>query len=188
VTGTVPAAAPNGRVRRIVIVLLVLVAAAVTVVVLVQRSSAQAGGVVDDEASGRIVLYDRSGHPITHGSVTDRPFVWRAASTVPAPAGYGLGAKATLLAFQPREGVGPAAWSGDTLTASAPITDPDHPAATATARDFSLKDFLDEFPPRWDGRIELRLYLAGPGAPVRSSGYPAVMLRISGDTWSVVAR
>jgi hypothetical protein len=180
----------GSRLKRIVVVVVVvLVAAAVVTVALVARTSAQASGVRDDASEGSIVLRDRSGHVITHGDVHDHPFVWTATSSVPAPDGYrGSGAKATLLAFQPRQGVGPSAWSGDTLTASTVYTDPDHPAASATEKDFSLQDFLDEFPPRWDGRIELRLYLSAPGQPARNSGYPAVMLRISGSQWSVVTR
>ncbi len=77
-------------------------------------------------------------------------------------------------------------WSGDTLTASTPFADPAHPTVTATATDFSLEDFLDEFPPRWDGAIQLRIYLDAPGQSALTTTYVAANLKITGDTWTQV--
>jgi hypothetical protein len=141
----------------------------------------------DPAVTGTITLYDQSGHVLTHGDVDTKPFVWRAVSSKAAAAPYnGAGATATLFAFQPRQNATPVLWSGDTLTASTPFTDPGHPTVTATATDFSLKDFLDEFPPRWDGAIQLRIYLDAPGQTALTTSYVAANLKITGNTWTQV--
>lgn len=150
------------------------------------RGGAAADTYADPRVDGTITLYGTAGQVVTSGSVDDRPFVARAVQSGAAPAPYDRpGAKATLLAYQPRQGAGSTAWSGDTLTGSSVITDPAHPAVVATATDFSLRDYLDEFPPRWAGRVQLRIYLSGPGLPVRNTAYAATTLIVSGDTWHV---
>jgi hypothetical protein len=141
----------------------------------------------DAQSVGRIVLYDKAGTAVTRGSVHDRPFAWRAVSSFRAPAPYnGAGRKATLLAYQPRQGVQAAEWSGDTMTASAPYQDPAAPTVQATATDFTLADFLGEYPARWDGLLELRIYLGVPNQPTLSDRYATTDIKVTGDTWSVV--
>lgn len=175
--------------HRLVVATACVVVAAVVAIVLATRSSAQASSITDGSSIGTITLDDQAGNPVTTGSVTTRPFVAKAISSSPVPAAYRVaGAKATLLAFQPRPGTTPVAWSGDTLTAASAITDPAHPAVIAAATDFSLADFLDEFPPRWDGTIELRIYVSAPGLPPMTTRYPSLMLHIAGSTWTVVGR
>lgn len=152
---------------------------------------AQAAGVTapyeDKQATGFLTLYDKNGTAIKSGSVTDKPFVWKAAGSQAAAAPYDkTGHKATLMAYQPREGVQPSDWSGDTLTASTAYADVKHPAAQATADDFTLKDFLDEFPPKWDGMVELRLYLSAPGVQAQSTGYASTDIKVTGTTWVVI--
>ena len=139
----------------------------------------------DPRAHGTIALYDAAGHAVTSGDIHARPFVARAVASAPAPAPYNApGAKATLFAYQPREGVGAAEWSGDKLTASTPYSG--QPTVTLVASDLSLADFLDEFPARWDGRVQLRVYVGAPGIGTLNSSYAALDLVVRGGTWTVV--
>jgi hypothetical protein len=140
----------------------------------------------DPHVHGAITLYDAAGNAVTSGDIHARPFVARAVASVRGPAPYDVpGGRATLFAYQPREGVGAEAWSGDKLTASTPYGDVDHPTVTLVATDLSLADFLDEFPARWDGRVQLRLYLGAPGAGTLNTTYAALDLTVRGDTWTV---
>ncbi|MDQ2837493.1 MAG: DUF916 domain-containing protein [Actinomycetota bacterium] len=161
----------------------------VAMVSLLVPTTAQAAGVPyhDPAASGRIGLCDRNGHPVTGGSIGDRPFVWRAVSSVPAPGGYtGTGRKATLLAYQPRPGVSADQWSGDQLSATSDYTNPGSPMAQSTAQDFTLTDFLGEFKPMVDGLLQLRMYFGIPGRSTWNSRYPVTDIRVSGNSWQVV--
>ncbi len=171
---------------KLILGLVVLVVAVIAWVV-VTRPAKAADQYTDPAVIGTITLYDASGHVVTHGSVNTTPFVARAVSSKAAPAPYnGAGATATLFAFQPRENASAVMWSGDSLTASTPFTDPAHPTATATSTDFSLEDFLQEFPPRWNGAIQLRLILDAPGQSADTTEYMAANLKITGDTWTQV--
>lgn len=141
----------------------------------------------DLAAHGSVGLCDASGHPVTHGNIHDRPFVWRAVSSTPAAAPYdAAGRTATLVAYQPRSDAYPNQWSGDIMTSSSTYTNPRHPMAQASALDFSLADFLNEFPARWDGYLQLRMYLGVPGHETLNSAYPATDIKVTGDTWTVV--
>ena len=179
--------------RHLGVVLTGLVAFVVAVVVVsfhVWPAQAAAGATApytDAQATGYVTLYDKAGKAIKSGSVKDKPFVWKAVGTKPAAAPYdGQGHKATLMAYQPRKGVAAGAWSSDTLTASTVYSDTKHPTAQATAEDFSLQDFLAEFPPQWDGMVQVRLYLSAPKAQPQTTGYASTDLKITGDTWVVV--
>lgn len=140
----------------------------------------------DPAASGTIGLCDRAGHQVTHGSTAAAPFAWRAVSSVAAPAGYAAGGTATLMAYQPRRGVPSGDWSGDQLTSASRYSNPAHPTAAATRDDESLRGFLTEYAPQWDGLIELRLYLGAPNQPLYSLTYPSLNIQVTGDTWHVV--
>jgi hypothetical protein len=162
-------------------------ALAATVLAVWPAGAAAAVPYTDAQSTGAITLFDRNGQQITHGSISAHPFVSRAVSSVRAPSPYDAdGRKATLLAYQPRPGAAPTEWSGDTLTASTTYPDPAHPTATASARDFSLKDYLDTYPARWDGLVQLRLYLGAPNQPTLTRTYATTDIRVDGDTWSVV--
>ena len=141
----------------------------------------------DAYAHGAIGLCDKNGNNITHGSVYDKPFVWRAISSVPAPNAYsGSGQNATLYAFQPRVGVDAANWSGDQLTGtSAYSRDSALPIVQATVRDEALSDHLDAYPPQWDRLVELRIFF-GSLAGQESDTYPVADIRVKGTTWSLV--
>jgi hypothetical protein len=141
----------------------------------------------DPASHGSIGLCDRAGHQLTHGSVTAKPFAWRAVSSVAAAAGYGeAGGTATLLAYQPRKGLPSGEWSGDALTSASRYTNPAHPTAAATSADESLQGFITEFRPEWDGLLQLRLYLGAPQEPTFSLTYPSLDIEVTGNTWHVV--
>jgi hypothetical protein len=154
--------------------LVAFVVAAVVVSFHVWPAQAATGGsapYTDAQATGYLTLYDKAGKAIKSGSVKDKPFVWKAVGSTAAKAPYdGTGRKATLLAYQPREGVAPGAWSNDTLTASTPYPDAKHPTAQATAQDFSLTAMIG---PSGCGKSTLvrcinRMHEEIPGARARA--------------------
>jgi hypothetical protein len=141
----------------------------------------------DPAVIGSIGLCNKAGQQITHGSINAKPFAWRAVSSAPAKAPYNAaGRTATFYAYQPRQDVAAGEWSGEMLTASARYTDPAHPMAAATSKDYSLKEFISDFPPMWDGLIELRIYLGAPDAQPDSLNYPATNIKVTGNTWQEV--
>jgi hypothetical protein len=141
----------------------------------------------DPTAVGYIGLCNQAGHQITSGNVNTTPFAWRAVSSEPAPAPYNNSYRtAILLAYQPQQGLLPGEWSGEALSASSRYTNPAHPMAAATGGDDSLGDFIGDFPLRWDGYVELRMYLGTQNAEVYSIHYPALNIRVTGDTWTAV--
>jgi hypothetical protein len=141
----------------------------------------------DQYAHGSIGLCDKAGNNITHGSVYDKPFAWRAVSSISASAALaGPGRKATLYAYQPRKGVDPANWSGQQLGAASAYSSTSVPVAQQTARDPALSDYLNNFPPQWDKLVELRIYFGALNSPVSASAYPAADIRITGTTWTLL--
>lgn len=141
----------------------------------------------DPTAQGYLGFCDASGRQVTSGSLTTKPFAVRAVSSVPAPAGYGAkdGGKATLYGYQPREGVDPAEWSGQQLGSSSSFTNDAHPMSKQTILDYSMADFTSIYAARWDGLIQLRLFFGAPNRPPLTRPYPATVIRIDGDRWSV---
>jgi hypothetical protein len=141
----------------------------------------------DSAATGHIGLCDTHSKSITSGSVTDKPFVWRAVgSTAAGASNRGAGRTATLYAFQPRRGVDPSGWSGEQLTSSGQYTNVNHPMAQATSADIDLQDFLTAYPAKLSGLVQLRLYLGAPDQPLSTTHYDATDIRVSGTKWSVV--
>jgi hypothetical protein len=141
----------------------------------------------DSNVQGSITLYDASGHVLTNGLIATHPFAWRAVGSQPARAPYSAaGRNATLYAYQPRQDVDPGLWSGDMLTGTTPYRDPAHPTVTETTTDFSLEDFINEFPPKWDGFLQLRLLIGATGMSTPTSPYAALNVKVDGPNWSVV--
>ena len=141
----------------------------------------------DFSAQGSVGLCDQAGKPVTSGKITDKPFVWFAVSGMKAPEGYGGdGRKATLFIYQPRPNTYPTQWSADQMTSSSPYSNPDFPMAAASAADFSLADYIHEFPPMWDGLLQLRIYFGAPNKPTATDPYPATDIVVTGSTWHVV--
>jgi LPXTG-motif cell wall-anchored protein len=169
----------------------VLTALAVVVVGLLGVSGMAAAGsgvpYTDPNAVGYIGLCNQGGHQITSGNVDATPFAWRAVSSQAAPAPYNNADRtAILLAYQPQQGLASGEWSGDELTASARYTNPANPMAAATAGDDSLADFIDEFHPKWDGLLQLRMYLGTQNQEQYESHYPVLNIKVTGDTWSAL--
>jgi len=59
--------------------------------------------------------------------------------------------------------------------------------AQFTPIDEPLKDMVESFPPIWDHLIELRLYLSAPGLTPYTRPYAAADIRVTGNTWTLVA-
>jgi hypothetical protein len=138
----------------------------------------------DPNAVGSIGLCDAHGHQVTSGSVSTAPFAWRAVSTSPAPGAYaGPTRTSVLMAFQPIQGLAPSDWSGDSLTAASRYSNPSNPMAAATGADESLAGFMTEYSPKWDGILQLRLYLDAANEPVYSLHYPALDIKVTRNTW-----
>jgi hypothetical protein len=142
----------------------------------------------DPGAKGSLGLCDAADHPITSGSVLVKPFVVKAVSSEAAPEGYGPKqlAKGTLYGYQPRKGVDPGDWSGTQLTASSFYSNAAHPMAEGTTLDPSLKDYFNIYPDKYDGFIELRLFLSAPNKQTIQTPYAAAVLHVQGDTWTLV--
>jgi hypothetical protein len=139
----------------------------------------------DPNAVGFISLCDHNGQSITSGKLTDFPFVWTAVSSTPAPLGYEKG-KATLYAFQPRQEVDPGEWSGLQLSGSSTYTNPAHPVVQETYGDLPLDAFTGSYPPQWSGLVQLRIYYTGINLEQHAAPYPATVLRVKGDRWTLV--
>jgi hypothetical protein len=163
------------------------VATALTVLGAAPAAQAVALPYSDPNAVGGITFCDPSGHPMTHGSIRDKPFVWRAIGAKDGPSTYdAAGRTAILLAYQPRQNVLPGQWSGEGLTASARYTPAGHPIVAATPGDVTLADFISDYPLMWDNLIQVRIYLGAPDAPIYSRQYNAADIKVSGDTWTVL--
>lgn len=140
----------------------------------------------DPNAVGSIGLCDQQGHQISSGSVTTQPFAWRAVSNEPAPAPYNNAERtATLVVFQPQQALPAGDWSGMQMTSSSSYTNPANPMAAATAADQSLADVIAQYPPKWDGFLELRLYLSTANEQA-DNVYPVLNIQVTGNTWQAV--
>ena len=175
--------------RSTVLARLAAVAAlAVGPVLLPTAAHADGAPFKDTTAKGYLALCDSKGKPLTSGSVTAKPFADFAISSVAAPTGYGVQdqAKGTLYAYQPQKGLDPGYWSGTMLTASSFYNNQAHPMAQGTLLDYSLADFLSIYPARWDGLVQLRMFLGAPGKPTITTPYPATTIKVEGESWHVV--
>ena len=141
----------------------------------------------DPYIHGSLTFCNRNGQPITSGSLYTAPFAWKTIASTPAPAGYHNSAgRASLYAYQPIQFVDPGNWSGILLTAGSSFTNPNHPVVQATNADQPLLGFTQAYPPRWDGLVEMRMLFTGVNKPELQSPYPAAILRISGNSWTLV--
>jgi hypothetical protein len=150
-------------------------------------SAASAVPYSDPNAVGSIGLCNQAGQQITSGSVTTTPFAWRAVSTQAAPAPYdNAGRTAILVAYQPLQGLPAGDWSGSQMTSSSHYSNPANPMAAATDGDQSLQDIIEAYPPRWDGFLQLRIYLGTVNQQPYTQTYPALNIQVTGDTWQAV--
>jgi hypothetical protein len=142
----------------------------------------------DPNQAGWLTLCGTNLKSVSSGSIKSKPFVWRVVSDVPAPQGYFVkGAKATMFAYQPRQGTPAGAWSGTVMAAASYYYDRAHPMAQFTPIDAPLTQMTKAYPPRWDHLIELRLYLSAPQIPVLMDHYAAADIQVIGKTWRLVA-
>jgi hypothetical protein len=158
-------------------------------IVLLPKSTAYASVNIpgDPAAHGYVGLCGIDNKPMIGGSIDDKPFVWKAIASQPAPVeARGEGKVATLYAYQPRPNTQASDWSGDTLTATDPYSTPNAPTAQATKLDYSLKDFMHEYAPMVDGLYELRMYFGNYRATAFSDSYAASFIQVSGDRWKIV--
>jgi hypothetical protein len=142
----------------------------------------------DHSAAGDITLCDRSGQPVTSGTLAAQPFAWRAVGSQAAPAPYDAAdSVASLYVYLPRKGFSPQTWVGVPLTAVTEYTDVNHPMAQATILDPPLKQFSDQIALKnWDGHLQLRLMYSSPGMPTNTTTYAAADVRIDGQTWTLL--
>ena len=141
----------------------------------------------DPRAKGTLTLCDAGGHAITSGSVNDRPTFAYVVSSAAPPQGYaGKTTKATVYAYQPRPQVDPGEWSGQQLSGSSIFSSATHPMAEVTTGDKTLGDFVEAYPPKLDGLVQLRVYLTAPNKLPYNLTYPTANLRVTGSTFVVL--
>ena len=167
---------------------LAALAAAGLTVVLASGPVAAAGSSpwTDPTATGTITFCDRAGTAVTHGAITDTPWVWKAVGSAPPPAPFGAsGAVAQLYLFAPVKGALPSSWVGEAMAGGSTYTDVAHPAAMSTSLDLSLATFLGDFRSLWDGYLQARLVYGREGYGTAQQ-YAAVTIKVTGDSWEVV--
>jgi hypothetical protein len=141
----------------------------------------------DPNAVGSIGLCNQAGQQITSGSISTSPFAWRAVSTQPAQSPYNnAGRTATLVAFQPQQALPAGDWSGAEITSSSSYTNPSNPMTAATDGDQSLQSFMEQYPPKWDGFVQLRMYLSTANHQPYEAQYPTLNIQVTGNTWQAV--
>jgi hypothetical protein len=122
---------------------------------------------------------------ITSGSITSQPFVWKTVSSAAAPAKYTRG-DATLYAYQPIRYEDPGFWTGFQLNGAAFFSNPKHPATGSTVQDQPLAAFTSGYPLHWQGLLQLRMIYTAVGRGADNLTYPAAVLRVSGNRWTLV--
>jgi hypothetical protein len=142
----------------------------------------------DAQSAGLLTLCSADGKSVTGGKVSDKPFAAVVLGETALPSNLDpAGAVATLFAYQPREGVATSEFSGNALTATAELADPERPAARVEEDAWTIGDFVTAFPADYDGYVQLRLYLGTPEAGTLSDQpYDTADLRVDGDAWELV--
>jgi hypothetical protein len=141
----------------------------------------------DPAVNGQITLCNSAHQPVTSGKVDAAPFVDLAVGSVAAPTGYQIaGRTASLYGYQPIKDVDPTLWPGMLLINASVYANAAYPTAAGTLIDRSLASFLRFYPTKWDGLIQLRLFVGAPGQAVMTTPYNSATIKVSGDTWSMV--
>ncbi len=169
----------------------VLTSAGVLVVLGLGAAPATAADAVpftDPSSVGSLGFCDKDNKPVTSGSLLDKPFVWKAVSDSPAPKTHASKrGKATLYAFSPIEHVAPGDWSPYQLTGSSTYSNKSFPMTAGTYGDPPLEWQVTSFPPYWDHLVQLRLYLTDLGQQALITKYPTAVIKVNGNTWTMVA-
>lgn len=164
--------------------LAVVTATAVVLPMSATPASAASVPFTDPSAKGAIGFCSQDNKPVTSGSLLTEPFVSKAVSTVPAPAGY---TEAWLVLVQPIEHEDPSIWTPYDMTGDATFSNPQHPAAQSITIDPPLLEPDHSLPPYWDGYYQLRMYFAAPEKEPAIDPYPAAVIRVKGKNWSLVS-
>jgi Bacterial Ig-like domain (group 3) len=180
-----------------------LVVAAGTIVL--GNTSSQAVGAAgvpyrpDPHSKGSLTFYNSAGTKITGGALTTHPFVNYSIASGNGNPGDGL---AQLYVYTPQEHVDPLNWSGDSMsgTNAYPVTGSGVPAVikssgkpttVAGASDFSLHDYITEFPNNltgdYAGLYEVRLVTGKAGSGINTASYFSADVKVTGANWAVVA-
>jgi hypothetical protein len=150
-------------------------------------AAAESAPYSDPMATGYIGFCDAHGKSIQSGSLDAIPFVAKAISSTGVKAPYNApGSSAWLNAYQPRQGVTPPEWSGEQLISASLFSTAAHPAVVGTKGDISLRQFVQDAPPQWDGFVQLRMYVKAPTTPYDALHYAATDIQVSGNSWHVV--
>ena len=178
-------AARHAHLRRLVAVMAPFAAVAMLAM---PHAAADAPPYTDPASVGHLTLCDTTGHSITHGNIHTKPFVWRAVGSTAGNGPYRSepGRTAALFGYQPQQGLPPDQWNGEYLTESAKYSNAALPMAGATAADPSLADYLSDYPIKWDGLVQLRMFLDAPLQPTRTDTYNSATIKISGDQWTLL--
>ena len=163
-------------------------------------------------STGTIAFYDASGNQVTSGSINDSPIAAYAVASQTIVAGD---TQAVLQGAQPNPSADPGNWNVDQLgsftnyplatgPANIQTLSQTHPVETGAAGDFSVKNFLDEFPNTDPSGIGCA-YAATPAgctntgyqnlyqirmktshAGTQSDKYAVADVLVSGTTWTQV--
>jgi len=155
------------------------------------------GGTADPDRVGGLTLYDATGNPITTGSVTDTPIAAYAAGTTVIRGGD---TKASLFVYTPSSDTPEAGWPGQQISAATTYPVPSAPSGlpsgkpvhTGSNDETTLSDYIKSYPNNeadttsdYYGIYEIRLRTSAPAQPF-ASGYDAVDVQVTGDTWTVI--
>jgi hypothetical protein len=153
----------------------------------------------DSNRIGTVTLLDATGAPVTSGSLSAKPF---AAYAVASHAGRSDDTQGQLWAATPQVGVNGQQWNSDQLSAGpyspadpsvpASVSGTGLPFATGTSTDFSMSDYIGEFPNTlttagYQNLYEIRIYTSGANA-ANTAVYDAIDIAVdtTAGTWQVV--
>ena len=151
----------------------------------------------DGNALGTITFYDATGKVITGGSLTASPAAAYAAAS--GPGAVASDTKAALFGYLPAQGVAPASWSNDQLTAPtvfpntsapSPVNSLTVPVASGVDGDFAIADLIADFPNKstvdgYANLYELRL-VTSPGGVSRNYYRADIQVDSTAGTWTVI--
>lgn len=167
---------------------LLTIAALVVLAAAPRLAAAEAIPFHDLGSVGGMVLCDGRGNAITGGGVNDQPFLWKAVSSVKAPAPYdGPGHSAALYAYQPRQDAYPDQWNGDSMTAASEYPTGKRPATAGTQLDPPLSTFLTAYPATWDHLVQLRMFWGARSQGFDGRHYVTAVIKVEGDRWRLVS-
>ncbi|OLB79976.1 MAG: hypothetical protein AUI14_08710 [Actinobacteria bacterium 13_2_20CM_2_71_6] len=152
----------------------------------------------DPNALGSLTFYDATGAAITGGSTEVHPAAVYAQASGPGRPGDSL---AQLWLATPKVGVNPLSWSKDVFSAAtaypnngapANIKNSTLPVSTSTNTDFSIADYLTEFPNTinqagYTNLYEFRVYTSSPSQLAGVTYYRTdIQVDPVAKTWTVV--